>query len=437
MNNNIGKYLNYLLFISLFLFVTPLFAAASNNTNNNNFLVISDIHLDQTTTHKMEISPTAYNGENDLDPATFEKLLADVSSNIKNGTLAPPQFILILGDIAGHNRPDINSVANNELKVFSELKKNFPATPIFYTFGNNDSFAINYGPFKDNNFPEQYKSPYDVAVLNAGWKNGFLSTGTMCAANNNNSFPCMMTEDTTNSYYAAYLAPQLKLISLNSIMFSYKRKIVGEQDAMQQLQWLEAQLKTAQAQQETVILAMHIPPGNNTYDHSVFWLQPEQTSFLKLINTYKKNIIGLLASHTHMEELKIIKTLDNETVTGVYFVPGLSTSHGNEPAVKEFAYANENGKWALTDYEVFHFSENNTKANKKKNMEENNVAFAKLYDYKNYYCTSTNEQMTDITACLNKITAEKMKVYLTAGNKNCCGSQIPFPDDIVIQVTSE
>lgn len=407
--------IKYLIFIFL---LVPILSIASSLNNENNFLVISDIHLDKSSTHVMEISPSKGNGKNDLDQSTFEKLILNISDNIKNGTVATPKFIILLGDIVGHLRITSESAIESESVVFNVLKKNFPGTPIFYTFGNNDSLKVNYGPFRDQDRPDPLKSPYDVAKTNGGWNNGFLSTGTICNTNNTTGFPCIITEDTKNGFYSAYIKPGFRLISLNTILFSPNRTQVTEQDARDQLQWLNEQLELAQKNRESVLIAMHIPPGNNVYDHSNFWLPEEQTVFLKLIKLYQGTIIGILASHTHAEELKVIKDEFNKNISGVYFIAALSTSHGNEPSAKTFYFSKNNEQWLLSKYDTLHFTMNNS-----------NMIFSKLYDYTHYYCDNLNND--DLSNCLRNITADKMKKYFSAGNPNY-GGIMKSPDDIVL-----
>ncbi|WP_141676696.1 metallophosphoesterase [Legionella jamestowniensis] len=364
------------------------------------------------STHAMEITPLKYDRNNDLDYATFERLLTEIDTNIKNGKVVSPEFIVILGDIAGHVRYSSESTVENEAMVFRVLKDIFPNTPIFYTFGNNDSLKANYGAFSDSERME--KSPYDIA-RQAGWANGFLSTGVICQEQSN--YPCLLTENTSDGYYSAYLKPKLRLLSLNTVLFSPNRK-TSEQEAFNQLQWLEKQLQKASMGQESVLITMHIPPGNNIIDHSNFWVSKEQAAFLKLINKYHQLIIGLLASHTHAEELRVIKDSSQNIIAGVYFSPGLSTSHGNEPSIKTVDLVNQDEHWQLVNYEVFHFSQDNTQ-----------LSFDKLYDYVNYYCS---KEQRGIVECLGNVTAEKIDKYFAAGNKNYTGGMLHSPADIAL-----
>ncbi len=412
------KFLFKLGCILLFLPFLPFISFASPLKPDNNFLILSDIHLDKQSTHQMEISPTRGIQDNDLDWATFQLLLAATHRSIQAGIITKPQFIIVLGDLVGHMRSTSTSAEESETLVFNAVKNTFPDTPLFYVFGNNDSLTVNYGPFSDSASPNVSKSPYDVAINEGHWKNGFLSTGVQCG-NQKNIFPCLMTQNTVNGYYSAYLKPQLRLITLNSVLFSPRRTQVSEKDAMSQLDWLEQQLKTAETNKESVLIAMHIPPGNNVFDHSAFWLPAEQDAFLKLLNSYQNIILGILSSHTHAEELKIIKDGSNKTISGVYFTAALSTSHGNAPSEKTFYIEKKEGKWLLSNYETFYMKDILS-----------NLIFNKLYDYQNYYCEKDHE---GLSACLDNITPEKMKKYFSAGNPNFDGTMNSPGDFILIQ----
>lgn len=406
----------YLFFIFLLWF---FLSSAAFATAENSFLVISDIHLDSATTHKMDISPHQGSVTNDLDQATFTLLLAEIAENIKTGVVAPPKFIILLGDIVGHSRLTADSALRSEKNVFSALKENFPTTPIFYIFGNNDSLKRNYGPFQDSTNLNLEKSPYDVAMQQSGWADGFLSTGIQCE-DKENATPCLITTNTTDGYYAAYLATKLRIIALNSVLFSPKRTGVSAEASLQQLHWLAEQLKTAQNNQESVLITMHVPPGKNVYDGGEFWLPQEQAIFLTLIKTHQANIIGLLASHTHLEELKTIQDVTQQNIAGVYLVAAFSTAHGNEPSVKTFYFAKNNAQWFLSNYETFHFSANNL-----------NLVFSKLYDYKSYYCAA---EQTALLGCLENVTAQKMQKYFSAGNPNYVGlMHVPTAINIIAE----
>jgi UDP-2,3-diacylglucosamine pyrophosphatase LpxH len=403
-----------LLVTFLALACQTLYASPHQNTDPN-FLVLTDIHLNQKSTHTMEISPTAPNPNNDLDATTFLKLVTHIKANIQAGTIATPSFIVLLGDMVGHARATSAEVFANESAVFSTLKNTFPQTPILYNFGNNDSFESDYGPFYDKN--TSIPSPYEAAIKSK-WKDGFLSTGTLCDAHPQ-QFPCLITKDTNQGYYTAYLQPHLKLISLNSILFSPKRVDVTELDAQQELQWLKDQLQAAKNNQDSVLIASHIPFGNNIFDHSAFWIADDQNAFLKLLLLYHDNIIGVLCGHTHMEELKVVQSESSPIASAELFTPGLSTSHGNAPSFKTFALQQKDSRWTLSDYDTFHFVETAGVG----------LSLDKLYRYSQYYCQGAQE---GILPCLKQVSADKIKSYYTAGNPHFAGA-FSHPEDIFVK----
>src|SRR3990167_5400324 len=404
----------HLLFVLVVLLLAPSLANASLKPIESNFLVFNDIHLDQSDWLPMTINPSIPNPLNDLDQGRFETMLSLINTNIKNGIVPKPQFILILGDISGHARVIPDSAIKNESVVFSKLKAHFEHTPIFYIFGNNDSLKANYGPFYDRTLSGRDKSPYDVAISHSGWLDGFLSTGAHCKPKHSR-YPCLISEDPVNGYYSAYLHNKLRLIALNSVLFAEIRGPITKNAETDQLQWLSAQLESAKINHESVLIAMHIPPGNNAYDHSSFWFPREQANFLKSVKIYRHTIIGLLAAHTHAEELKVIKASPHQIIGGLYITAALSTSHGNAPAIKTFYFSKRNGQWLLSNYQTFNFLQTNGK-----------LTLNKLYDYQRYYC---NHHETNVTACLDQISIAKMKKYYSAGNPNFDGI-IGSPNDI-------
>lgn len=410
-----------ILFITICLFTFGLAVASSQGIYENkkdNFLVITDIHLDVSSKHTMEIQPSARTSNNDLDLPTFQNLIAEVDKNIKNGVVATPKAIFLLGDLVGHIRSTSTSVLESESVVFNLLKKTFPTTPILYTFGNNDSFKSNYGSFSDQTLNERVNSPYEVATTQAGWLNGFLSTGVFCDKNIG-TYPCMITEDKINGYYAAYVEPKLRYISINSVMFSPRHVGTNEQDAENQLKWLSAELADAKKNNDAVMIAMHVPPGYNIFDHSPFWENKDREAFLTIISEYQSIIIGMLAAHTHFEELKVITDQSKQPISGIYLTASLSTPHGNSPSVKTFYYGSDNGRWALTNYDAFGFT-----------VQNNQLRFYKLYDYRQYYCDA---KPTVLSQCLNRVTSEKIKKYFSVNNPHFAGV-MESPDDIFLGI---
>lgn len=397
MKTLIKRQLLVLLFLS---FIPHGLAYADKDIN---FMTISDIHLNINQKNLMQIDPSGYNIKNDMDKQTFLSLMFTVGKNVGNGKLIPkPRFILWLGDIVAHtksllifNRPLF--VKLNESNVLTALKKTFPDTPIINIFGNNDSFEKNYGDYTFNHISAQ-----NIAI-ESGFKNGFLSTGLLCNNKRLKKFPCLMSQNTYNGYFTVKLENKLLLIGLNSVMFSTSSD-AKLQDIQQQFNYLTKQLAFAKKEHMSVLLAMHIPTGNNVYDGSDFWKQQQKKDFLKIINRYQAQIKGLLVAHTHMEELKVI-TLSKKNI-GEYFTAGLSTSHGNSPSIKVFSMKNKKNGWAINNYTTYQIHKKNGK-----------LQLSKYYDFSDTFCKRPNSVMS-IDDCLSKIKISDIFPYYTVNNPN-------------------
>lgn len=372
---------------------------------DRHFLVLSDAHVDSLSKHHMQLNLSGQYVYNDLDVPSFQLLLDNMTDGIQRGTVPKPKFIVFLGDLVGHVRFTPHFALNSETLFFTQLTKKFPNTPIFYIFGNNDSIQKDYGPFSSPNGKNQWITPLDVAKSTGQWKGNFLSTGVVYQKTNS-EFPCIIEENQRDGYYAAYLEPSLRLIALNSVVFSSLYTEGREQKAAaDQLNWLKLQLNEAARQRESVLLAMHIPPGINVYNDKAFWTTATNAQFLTLIKQHHSIIMAILAAHTHKEEVKVIQDSSHHNLAGVYMQAALSTAHGNAPSFRTYSYAKNNQQWQLTNYVTYHFIKNNHAG----------MILKTLYDYRHYYCNNSNESMLQ---CLHHITLEKLQRYFLAGNES-------------------
>lgn len=405
----------------------------SPNIENSNFLLLPDIHLNATTLHKMDINPSKVDVNNDIDLDTLQRLLDMIEAGINNKTIATPKFIVFLGDMVQHRRHGMEEVVNDEATVFAELKKfseQFtPSIPVFFVFGNHDSLSNVWGEFYSKTpSSEGFHSPYEIAITK-GWHDGFLTTGKMCDANAQANPPCILNENIQYGYYSAYLQPNLKMIALNTVMFTPQRLGTTEEDAINELNWLETELFNAVLHHDSVLLATHVPFGDNLDDNTTFWIDSDQSRFLQIIQTYKRNIIGMLAAHTHKEEAKVVQeALTNKNIAVLTFGAALSTSTGNAPSFKTIYFSNgsSNSKnsWALTDYETFNFTDAAVAQYFTK------INLNKLYKYSDYYCDGQGKTILD---CAHNITGKKMEHYYTAGNPNH-KEKIKVPENIIVTI---
>ena len=403
-------------YIKLLLGLALLIKASSTiqrEKSGLNILTISDIHLNHEQNYTMDIDPLSNNNKNDLDLQTFFELSYVIKQNIGANRLIPkhPDIILFLGDAVGHvwnvNRTQL--VDENESIIFTTLQKVFPHTPIINVFGNNDSFEKDYGKFNLHGM-----SSYTVA-MKSGFKNGFLSTGTLCKSER--QYPCLFSQNEVQGYFSIKLRKDLMLVVLNTVMLSdYQSKWeppikTNPKIVKTQMKFLETQLKKADTKGMSVLIAMHIPVGRNVYDGTYFWKTPYQATYMELVRKFRNRIIGLLVAHTHKEEFKIVK-ISTDDLIGQFFTAALSTSHGNSPSIKVYELSNTLDKWVIHNYITYQF-----------HVEKNEVALSKYYDFLNTYCDHIQNEVNrtelkNINSCLNQIQFNDTLSRFTVGNPN-------------------
>ncbi len=371
---------------------------------SNNFLIVTDLHVNSSKTDRMQLCPFDATRSNDLDAVTMDIFLKSITNGICMGQIATPDFVIFLGDIVRHERGGASNSIADEYCVFKALLKTFPQIPIFYVYGNHDSLFNVWGPIVDPNIVGSNCSPYNIA-MNTGWSNGFLSTGNIYTHSDSNAFPCIINYSPSNGYYSAYLQKNLRLVAVNSVTFTPQRLGVTEQDAQNELDWLAGELAAAAAGDESVLIALHVPFGRYLTSNENYWLAGDQQRFLSIFRNYKNIIIGVLAGHTHTEEMRILVE-EQKSVNGEYYTAALSTASGNSPAFRTVYYSMTNSMWVLNDAETFNFANG---------AHEDDPLMQSLYQFRPYYGPAVAPSMI---ACLSNVTANKIDMYFTAGNTN-------------------
>jgi len=291
------------------------------------FLTISDIHYG---------SDNANNDGQDTGNEFLKITMGKLKTLSKDA-----DFIINLGDLPTHLLWDTSRKGEYEQKVFHELyQADIYARPMFYIAGNNDSLAGNYQPFEVNG-----KSPLDLA-----WD--WDGACAYCEG--------LVIDDSPmrrGGYYSTYVVPNNKdiiLIALNSTPWATAPILLPkypdkQNDAMEQLDWLEKQLKAHHAKQ--LLLAMHAPPGASFLGDPL-WEKRYQEKFISLLeqnhNAYDQ--ITLLISHTHMDEFRKIIFHDGTSVYA-YSTPAVSRIYHNNPGIKLFSL---DTKMAVTNFTTFY-----------------------------------------------------------------------------------
>lgn len=321
--------------------------AAPTPATTPSFLAMSDIHFVGTS------GETCDQAGDETDDALWSAAQAEAKRLIQ---AERPAFAIYLGDLPSHcdNRPDSQFTA--ALDGLANIAGS--GTKLIYVPGNNDSLSGDYGAFtSDRGTPLDTSTAWHGSpVLNA-------APGDMIDARN-----------LPKGYYAVYAvqatatAPALRVIALNTTIFTYKygQNVASWQaDADTQLDWLDAQLNDAQAKGEKVIIAMHVPPGSDgyggrggdkivtmwnsalTYTGTNAALKPGQwieRGFLETVGAHRGEIVGLLSSHTHFNEIRRLRDCSRTLPRlGVFTaldvaIPSVTTDHTNNPSIKLFSY---------------------------------------------------------------------------------------------------
>ncbi len=330
------------------------------------YLHISDIHLDG-------FGDTLDRSHPDTQPLLWASTRWALRQVIACNA---PAFVLFTGDLPGHfdcspghceirepSAPGHSAFvhhADNIRTVLDDLAATVGTTPLLYLPGNNDSLGGDYFSFTDaaNQTPlsgvEAHYPAVNVApTCRPAW-----------------SGPCVVSQTAhgaVHGYYSVRPVQGLTVIALNTVALGHTYgDLDGASQAtvvQEQLTWLEGQLSTL-AKGEKVLLAMHIPPGIDAYQDTLFWgpkgssPSPWQTRFLAAVEGATAQVVGLAYGHTHYDELKRMHgggRADGPVVEVAVSAPGITTDHQNRPAFKLVSLGADK---ELTDFVTLHSTAN-------------------------------------------------------------------------------
>lgn len=276
------------------------------------------------------------------------------------------QFTLYLGDFLGHHY-DGDKGANathkgfyyyvspskqtsTEYKIFvnksmSVITHDIRAAagdnvPVYFLLGNNDSDR------GDNIFPSQDYLQHTAADFNLT--------------------PSQTQTFLEGGYYLQTIDKNNEVIMLNSNVFSPNALLPDNKPpvsiAQQQMHWLRDQLANAKKEHQSVWIAMHIPPGIDTFntDHEgpgtknppvPEWLPEYNEQFCQLVTQYSSVIKGIFAAHMHKDAFRMINDNTENTINFISINPAISPNYGNNAAFKDYVYDNH---FNPTDYNVYY-----------------------------------------------------------------------------------
>ncbi|XP_022899980.2 sphingomyelin phosphodiesterase-like [Onthophagus taurus] len=270
--------------------------------------------------------------------------------------------IYFTGDIISHRMFDTTPerVKEEVHTIHNELRKVFPGTPIFSTYGNHDSHPVNcYAPpsVTDETVSSQWLYD-DTAEL---WGQDLTEEAKETVRR--------------GGFYSVLVRPGFRVISINgNTGYLFNWWILFETDPLGQLQWLSDELYKAEQNGEMVHLLSHNPSS----DGSQFTIWSRE--YRRIIARFSHIIKATFNGHTHQDEITLYHSIENPTepISVAWNGGSVTTISNLNNNYKVFSVDPTN--FELLDYEVW--SMNVTEANL---TPELNPVWFKLYSFKEEY----------------------------------------------------
>jgi len=317
-------------------------SAETSSSSVKRFIWLSDPHSDPyygteaaecTQTEPAEQVKNVF-GTMGCDPpfALFESALTAVSE-----LAGDYEFVLDTGDFVRHGQSELpipreavtSIIRRGSQLLVSTLGENLTAKQFAVgTLGNDDS-PMNY--YLDDT-TDKDSNPWLSAVASA-----FVESGAMPA-------------DVEQFYsYGGYWERQLgsiTILSINTIIYAALHvPATAAPDPFHQFAWLRERLHAASAENRSVWIVGHIPPGIETFGYSGLWHPTYVDSYLELVQDKQLSgtIVAQLFGHVHKEEIRILP--DAPSDTGPMILTGsISPIFRNQPSFRVFEYDAKTGR---------------------------------------------------------------------------------------------
>lgn len=358
------------------LFFPLVSAAESQPVSPVYFLSLSDIHFDPffychnrrpcPIIDKLRQAPvsewsrilSAYENEAPLygEDTNYSLFLSALRAARETAKSRHAAFVVVLGDFLAHTyqyhytffsqdwRGTGYSQFVNKTLMFmtQEINRAFAGLDVYPVVGNNDSYGGDYSSRPNGAFFQETARTWSAFIKQPANRQAFEK-----------QFP-------TAGYYAVTGPANLRIIALNSVLFSNRAR--GKRvdvAAMQELDWLHAELQAAKDRQQKVILLMHIPMGVDVYSSLRFNLftlvefwDPKYTQRFRVeLQAFSPEIAGILAGHLHADWFQILKA-SNANKIPVSSTPSISPIFGNNPGYKIYTYSPESA--SLDDFTTYY-----------------------------------------------------------------------------------
>lgn len=350
--------------VLFFVFSHPVIADEIKTDENVNFISLADIHFDpyigcpvKTTCPliqalrqapvnewagiftQYETKPSQYR-----EDTNYLLLRQALDAAKKEADQSHAKFAIVLGDFLGHEyRRDYIAATKDRSRsgyrafvkktmqfLMNELDSTFPTISIYSIIGNNDSYQGDYFSEINGPFFQDAASQFAGIVRDKEGRDSLLKTFSSAG------------------YYAVTVpaTPQLRLIVLNSVLFSPKAggKNV-ERAADEQMIWLHNELAEVKANHQKAFILIHIPTGIDVYATLKIrlftllelWQHKYIERFHRELTQYGPQVAGVFAGHLHSDWFQVQAFGATEIpITGT---PSISPIFGNNPGFKIYSYS--------------------------------------------------------------------------------------------------
>jgi hypothetical protein len=228
-------------------------------------------------------------------------------------TVASPDFVFIAGDFPPHGvspqHPELLSIFQT---IYTMVSSVYPTVPIYATMGNHDFYpqwgAVATDPDDFENFAKALVS------LNDAERATFRRGG-----------------------YFSHDFGSLRILFLNTVMYSTSRTHTGDPDPFGQFAWIEQTAKDALSRGMAVGAVMHIPSGVQKVGAKAGWYPEYIARYANITVTY--NIQFALNGHSHLDQF-----LPTELAASPRFLlsaPAVSPVDGNNPGFRVYTFGSE------------------------------------------------------------------------------------------------
>ena len=345
----------------------PVMAQSNTPTASENFLSLADIHFDPFIAcysagkkscpliQKLRESPASdwpriLQADDAGKPryqedTSYPLLVSALASARQTAAVQHVKFVIILGDFLAHDYRHYYKMYSGDTslagyqafvsKTFAflaaQIEQTFPGKDVYTVVGNNDTYFSDYSSEPDGAFFSMMAEKFSPLIRNK------------------NNQQTMRHDFKTAGYYAETLpgSAKIRLIALNSVLFSYKAKGKGVSMAAEsELVWLKRELAQAKQNHQRVMILMHIPPGIDVYSSGgirlftlmELWQQRYTSSFHAMLDNYSDQIMGIFGGHLHSDWMQYVTVhkMPDIIETGT---PSVSPIFGNDPGYKIYSYS--------------------------------------------------------------------------------------------------